>query len=289
MAAIAARSVLTVVLIVARVASEAILRCSFEDAVDMAACAGRIHVSAGQPERRCVVIEDRPLPSGSAMAGAALFAKLPKVLIVSTVTGETVLRSAAISAGRMTRLASRIDVSPVQLEVGEIVIKLGGLPCVGGMTRGAIFTKASFMRFILLMARITRLRRPFEDTILMAGLASRRGMCSGQCERKAGVVHIDLVPACRGMARGAIGPQLTGMMIVFLMAGETILRRGFQPSQTARTKVTVCAACLSVQSGQLEGEQVMVEVRPECVESIMAVDTVSSKLKRVDLSLLRLH
>lgn len=152
MAAIAARSVLTVVSIVTRVASVAILWRSFEDTVDMAACAGRIHVSAGQPERHFVVIEDRPFPGRGVMAGAALFAKLPKMFIVSTVTGETILGRAAISAGRMTGLTSRIDVSPIQLEVGKIVIKLGGLPCVGGVTRGAIFTKASFMRFILLMA-----------------------------------------------------------------------------------------------------------------------------------------
>lgn len=91
------------------------------------------------------------------------------------------------------------------------------------------------------------------------------------------------------MTRSTIDPQLTGMMIIFLMAGETILRRGFQPSQTARAQVTIAAAGLSVQPGQLEREQVMVEVRPECIDPIMTVETVRSKLKRVDLSFLRLH
>lgn len=101
MAAIATRSVLTVVLIVTRVASVAVLRCSFEYTVDMAACARRINMSAGQPECRCIVIEDRPFPCGGVMAGTALFAKLSKVFIVSTVTRETILGRATIGSRRV--------------------------------------------------------------------------------------------------------------------------------------------------------------------------------------------
>lgn len=185
MAAIAARSVLTVMMIITGMTGVTILWSSFEDPANMAACTRRIDMGSGQFERCCIVIEDRSLPSGSGVTGAALFAKLPKVLIVSAMTGETTFGGSAISAGRVTGLASRIDMSSVQLEVGEVVIKLGRLPRVGGMTGGAIFAKAPFMRFIFLMTGITRLRCAFEYTILMTGLASHNGMRSGQCEREA--------------------------------------------------------------------------------------------------------
>ena len=79
----------------------------------------------------------------------------------------------------------------------------------------------------------------------MATFASNSQMLSNQREGKFGMININLIPAIRCVAGGAIRPKLAGMFIIFLMARETIGRRAVQDA----VDVTLLALNADMQPG----------------------------------------
>ena len=74
------------------------------------------------------------------------------------------------------------------------------------------------MRVILGMTGGTVLRRAFEDSIDMTILAGHCRMFSIKMECEFGMVHLCILPALGRVTRGAVGSELTVVMVIFLMA-----------------------------------------------------------------------
>ena len=113
------------------------------------------------------------------------------------------------------------------------MIESGGTPTIGVVTGSALCAKTAGMCVIINMAGRTIHGRAFENIILMAVCAGGCCMFALEFEGKLGVVDRGRYPAGREMAGGAIGPQLTVMVIILFMAGETRLRSCFQVREVA--------------------------------------------------------
>lgn len=124
------------------------------------------------------------------------------------------------------------------------------------MATAAVRTQLTIVCIILFMARITIFRCAFEHAIDMTTFAGNTQMFSNQREGKFGMIDIDLIPAIGCVAGGAIGPKLTAVLVILLMTRETIRWRTIQNA----VDVTLLALNADVQTGQLEGSQIMIEV-----------------------------
>mgnify|MGYP001561415829 CR=1 FL=1 len=134
--------------------------------------------------------------------------------------------------------AIRLRLVGRQLECNCVVVKGCGTPTAGIMAGAALITQRASMSIILGMAGGTIHWRTFELSIDMAACAGNLGMFPVKMERELRVVHCGGLPAIGGMAGRAIGPKLTVVGIVRLMAGETILRGGLQVGEGVRVDVT---------------------------------------------------
>jgi hypothetical protein len=68
----------------------------------------------------------------------------------------------------MTIIAGHFCMSTIQLESRQVMVKCGGLPGIGGMTRTAILPEGAFMFVVFLVAVNTSARRTFENLVGMA-------------------------------------------------------------------------------------------------------------------------
>ena len=115
------------------------------------------------------------------------------------------------------------------------------------------------MRIILRVTGTAVLRRAFEDSIDMAILAGHCRMFSIKMECEFGMVHLCILPAFGRVTRGTVGSELTVVMVIFLMAGDTFLGGCFQIMQVARSNMAFGTGYRRVFSNQIERHQIMVK------------------------------
>ena len=85
------------------------------------------------------------------MADRTILAILSIMGIILLMAGKTVLRRTFELLIHMARFAGDARMLSFQFEGCQIVIKFGGRPAIRGMAAGAVYSKPSFMRLILLM------------------------------------------------------------------------------------------------------------------------------------------
>jgi hypothetical protein len=116
------------------------------------------------------------------------------------------------------------------------------------------------VRVILTVAGGAIHGRAFEDSIFMATLTGNSGMFPVKMERELRVIYICWFPSCGQVTCSALRTELTFVVIILCMTGETFLRSGFQIGETARAFMARRAFRKDVFSVQIERNFVMVKV-----------------------------
>ena len=107
---------------------------------------------------------------------------------------------------------------PVEMESKLGMIHFGRFPTIGCVTGSALCSELALMSVILCMAGTAVLRCAFEDTIDVTILAGHCRMFSIKMKCEFGMVHLCILPAFGRVTRGAVGSELTVVMVIFLMA-----------------------------------------------------------------------
>ena len=149
------------------------------------------------------------------------------------------------------------------------------------MTNRALISKRTVVRIIISVAGGTVHGRAFELAVLMTVLTGNRGMFPVQFEREFGMIYLRQIPAIGGVTSGAFGSELTVVMVVFQMAGDTRLRSGFQVPDCARSNMTLGAGDRRVFAAQLERDHIMVKVRAKRFLTIVTSHTVCAECDEV--------
>ena len=104
-----------------------------------------------------------------------------------------------------------------QWELSAIMVKVHMVPTGGVMTDRTILPILSIMRVVLLMARITILRRAFELLIHMARFTGDACMLALKFEGRQIVIKFGGRPAIRSMAARAVHSKSPFMRLILLM------------------------------------------------------------------------
>ena len=125
----------------------------------------------------------------------------------------------------MALAAGRLRVAPREGESGQVVVNAGPLPALRCVALGAVGTKLASVQLVGLVASDTGLWRAGVGVAAMALGAGRLQVTA--CERIGGQVMVNAgsLPALRCVALGAIGPKLSSVAVVGLVAGDTGLWR----------------------------------------------------------------
>lgn len=149
-----------------------------------------------------------------AVAACILIERHGKVLDVAVLTGK----STAIGMCPVRRQSERCGV----------VVKHSWRPSIGAVAGSAACTECAGVRVILYMTGGAVHGRALEDTVHMAAFAIHIRMFSVERERKLGMIDTRVRPAVWRVAGSAIGPELTVMVIILQVAGNTILRSSLE-------------------------------------------------------------
>ena len=114
-----------------------------------------IHMSAGQGELTLIMIEVHMIPTRGVMTGRAVFTKLTTVCVISLMARIAIQGRAFELLVHMARLTGDVNVSALQFECGQVVVELCRSPTIRGVTLAAIHTKATLVRIVATMTRIT--------------------------------------------------------------------------------------------------------------------------------------
>jgi hypothetical protein len=146
-----------------------------------------------------------------------------------------------------------------QQEGRAAVIKRGWSPAVDGMAAIALCAEFASVRVILRVTGGAVHWSTFEHTILVAILADNTSVFSIKVEGEGRMIHSRQIPAFRTVTSGAICAELTIVPITLCMAGETILRGGFQVVEITRVDMALRTQNLSVFTNQIKRNQIMVK------------------------------
>lgn len=142
---------------------------------------GHTHMRTSEWENALAVIEIGWLPAVGSMASLTLW-QLPLMRIVLAMAGRTLRRGPLENAVLVAAFTSDPLMFPCELKCGQVVIEIGWLPGIRGMTGGAIAPKASLMDIIFLMAGDTGNRRGRRGYLEVCCL-TRAPMAFGATER----------------------------------------------------------------------------------------------------------
>jgi hypothetical protein len=149
------------------------------------------------------------------------------------------------------------------------------------MTGSALIAKSAGMSIILGMARGAVHGRAFEDAVDMTTRTSNSGVFPVKVERELRVIYISRFPAGGRMAGCAISPKLPLVSIILLMAGETILRSGFQVINAACIDMTGRTFHRRVLADQIEWHFIMIKSFAVRFHAIMTGHAVCTKCQEV--------
>ena len=157
------------------------------------------------------------------------------------------------------------------------------LPARRGVADGAILPELPGVRVILPMATVAVLRRPLENVVDVTGFALRFRVPARQREAGQVVVEARFLPARRGMADGAILPELPVVRVVLPVATVAILRRLPQRGDGLHSGVTTVARHRRVFALQRKSHPVVVEGGAVGVQPVVAIEAGRPKRLRVRL------
>lgn len=213
-----------IMMIIASVTGIAVHWCALEDIVQVAALTQRITMRTSQLKDRTVVVKIGRLPSLGTMTTFTLLTQAALVRIIIDVTAVTARRCTLEDIIKVAALAQHIDMSAGQLKERQVVVKIGRFPGLGGMAVIALGSQGAIMRIVRLVAANTVARCSLENVVNMALFTGHTLMLPGQLEDGQVVVKRSRCPACCSMAYPAVLAKGPVVMIVLLMAGETIGR-----------------------------------------------------------------
>lgn len=98
------------------------------------------------------MIKSGAFPSLGGMAGSAILAELPIVLILLGMAGEAILWSALENVILVTVLAGNLAMPAAERESRQGVVKRGFFPGGGGMALGAVLSELASMGVIFKVA-----------------------------------------------------------------------------------------------------------------------------------------
>ncbi len=133
------------------------------------------------------------------------------------------------------------------------VIEYSGTPTVDDVTGFALRSKLTYMNIVVAGGTIHR--RTFEHSILVAAFAGNSGVLAFQLESELGMVN-GSVPAFGSVAGGAVGAVTAVMLIVFGVAGITVLGNAFVDT----VNVAGVAGDAGVFADQFESGKVVIEL-----------------------------
>ncbi len=265
---------LPVVIVIFGVTTVAILRRPFKRAARrMARQTIHIGMFTHQRERRLAVVEAGVFPAGWGMAGGAVGAELPVVLIIFGVATVAILRRVFICIVDVTGFALHIGMPIHQREAGQIVVEGGIIPIGGVVAHRAVGAELAIVVVVFGVATVAIGGGVDVYVVDMARFTLDIHMFSG--EGKAGdVVVKGIIFPIRGVvANGAVRAELPIVLVIFGVATVAILRRPLQFREAGRAPVTTGAGAVGVFALQPETDQIMVEGCPQRPGAIVARQT----------------
>jgi len=202
---------------------------------------------------------------------------LEKPLVKSriVVTAGTFLRRALKDIIDVTFFAGHADMRAGQFEGREIVIKAGGFPATGLVTRAAILTELAVVGIILLVAGIAIFGCALKDLIFVASITLHLGVFAIQLESRKIMVKTGGFPTGGFMAGAAFFSKLAFMRIVFLMACAAVCGQGFEIGRSLRIEMALITNQPLVFAFQLEGCLAMIKFLTDGFDAIVTPTTVS--------------
>ena len=178
-----------------------------------------------QLKDRTVVVKIGRLPGLGTMATFTLLTQCTLVRIIIDVTAITGRWRTFEDIIEVAALAQHIDMSAGQLKERQVVVKIGWFPSLGGVAVITLGSQGAVVRIVSLVAANTVARCSLENVVNMALFTCHTLVLPGQLEDGQVVVKRSRCPACCGMANPAVLSKGPVVMIVLLVAGETIGRR----------------------------------------------------------------
>jgi hypothetical protein len=200
---------------------------------------------------------------------AAILTKVPLMLIILLMTGETGRIRALENIVDMTIRAFHIGMFAFQFESREIVIKDGRLPTRSRVTDAAVLSKLSVMLIIFLVAGKTGAIRALEDVVKVAIGTLHIQMLALQFEGRKVMIEGGRFPTADTVTGAAILAQPGFVRIIFAVAIKTLDRRGFKICRAARIGMAVRAGRSKVFAFQLESRQIVVIFFADAFPAIM--------------------
>jgi len=204
------------------------------------------------------------------MTGRTTRSETPGMQIICGVTGKTVTGCAFEDFILMAIIAGDIGMFAFQSEPCQVVIKGGRCPTSGIVAACAVCSQAAIVGIVNSMAREAIAGRASEGTFSVAIFASNSCMFAFQFEGCQIVIELSGGPAIGVVTGCAVCSQLTLVGIIISVAGSAINRCRLKVWDGAGQDVAFRTIHISVFPGQLEGKDVVVEIIPICIYSIMA-------------------
>jgi len=228
-------------------------------------------------------IEGGRSPCGGSVAGNAIRTEISSMLGWLSMTGKTGRIQSLELTVRMALLASHIHVRPGQREVGKAVVKGCAFPIVRGVTGGAIRAEFAVVFVILLMTGIAIGRCALELIIDVTLLTGNFRMFAFEFESRKVVIEFRGLPTVGAVTGGAILPKPAVVLVILLVARETILRRRLQINKGTRIEVTFCTSRFGMFAAQLKCKRGMGKVAPKPVHAIVTGEAVRAESQKMRL------
>ena len=171
-----------------------------------------------------VMVERCWQPGPGCVACPAVVAKLAIVMIVLSMAGEAIGRSAFVNIVSMACCTSRLGMTPCQFEGSQVVVKGCREPAAGCVAVRTGCAQQAGVRIGVSMTTGAVGWCSLEDTIDMATGAGDIDVFPGQLVCKQVVVN-GSGPTCNLVAQGTIRAILPVMLIIFFVAGIAVGRR----------------------------------------------------------------
>ena len=246
---------------------------------------------AGQRESCLIVVYGSLAPVFGIVTFRAVRAKCSQVRVVVPVARIAFRGCTSIYPVQVTGVAGYDDMRSRKGERGPVVIDGRLCPVRRIMTCCTTCAQGAVMLVVYPVAGITILGCIFEDSIDVAGVAGRGDVPSGQWKSGQVMVHDNLFPVGRIMAKSAVRAQSARVSVVIPVAAIAVSRRVFQSGDGFRPRMAKVTDCVGVFAFQRERHLVVVEILAIGVQAIVTAQALLTEVggmarheSRIDLT-----